>query len=140
IAFLIGIVIVALLYMVPVLGLVVFGVVSVWGLGCAVAATFGSFRREMPEKPQPVPAATPDPAMIPVTPPPTSSPYESAPISSGSTPEPAPTIAPGLIPPAPAPALPEALAYPKAGLWERLGAAFLDLVLVSVIGGLIGGP
>jgi uncharacterized RDD family membrane protein YckC len=36
--------------------------------------------------------------------------------------------------------LPEVLAYPKAGLWERLGAAFLDLVLMLIIGLLIGGP
>ena len=45
---------------------------------------------------------------------------------------------PGVGPVA-APALPESLAHPKAGLWERLGAAFLDLVLVGVVGALIGG-
>jgi uncharacterized RDD family membrane protein YckC len=36
--------------------------------------------------------------------------------------------------PAPRPdAVPEALAYPRAGFWERMGAGFLDLVLLSVI-------
>jgi uncharacterized RDD family membrane protein YckC len=34
--------------------------------------------------------------------------------------------------------LPETLSYPKAGFWERMGAAFLDLVLVGISGALVG--
>ena len=40
----------------------------------------------------------------------------------------------------PAPALPEVLSFPKAGFWERMGAAFLDVVLVSILGAIVGGP
>ncbi len=36
--------------------------------------------------------------------------------------------------------LPEALAYPKASFWERMGAAFLDLVLVGILAKFAGHP
>ena len=42
-------------------------------------------------------------------------------------------------PAAPA-ALPDAWSFPKASFWERMGAAFLDVVLVSILGGIVGGP
>jgi len=29
---------------------------------------------------------------------------------------------------------------PRAGFWERMAAAFLDVVLVSILGALVGGP
>jgi uncharacterized RDD family membrane protein YckC len=32
------------------------------------------------------------------------------------------------------PVLPDALCYPKASFWERMGAGFLDLVLVGILG------
>jgi uncharacterized RDD family membrane protein YckC len=32
------------------------------------------------------------------------------------------------------------LSYPKAGFWERMGAGFLDVVLVGILGSLVGGP
>ena len=34
----------------------------------------------------------------------------------------------------------EALSLPRAGFWERMGAAFLDVILVSILGGILGGP
>ena len=45
-------------------------------------------------------------------------------------------------------AVPEAWSLPKAGFWERMAAGFLDVVLVSILGGLahrsllgfLGGP
>ena len=48
--FLLGSLIITLLYLVWVVGLLAFLVLSVWGLGVAVAAVFGGLRREMPEK------------------------------------------------------------------------------------------
>ena len=36
----------------------------------------------------------------------------------------------------PQPSLPEALAFPKASFWERMGAGFLDVVLVGIVGAL----
>ena len=45
------------------------------------------------------------------------------------------------VPPTvPATALPEALAYPRATFWERMGAAFLDVVIVGILGEIVGGP
>ena len=40
--------------------------------------------------------------------------------------------------PSPTAALPDALAYPRASFWERMGAAFLDVMLVGILGGLAG--
>ena len=34
----------------------------------------------------------------------------------------------------------EALNFPRASFWERLGAAFLDVIIVSILGALVGGP
>src|SRR5206468_6840303 len=61
VGFLVGIIVLTLLYMVPVLGLITFGVVSLWGLGGAVTAAFTSLRRERPQKPAPLPLAAAGP-------------------------------------------------------------------------------
>lgn len=47
---------------------------------------------------------------------------------------------PPVAAPVPPTAVPEALSLPRAGFWERMGAGFLDIVLVSILGGLVGGP
>ena len=60
---LLGAVLVAVLYLVPLLGLLVFAIISLWSLGGAVTAAFGSLRREMPEKAKPAQAAGSTPAM-----------------------------------------------------------------------------
>ena len=166
-AFLLGALIITVLYLVPVLGLVTFGVISVWGLGCAVMAAFGGFRKEMPEKPTTPPAvAAAIPPIAPVSPIfPTAGGTNPAPDLVASTaippvqPEgaataagtPGPELASTSLPPlvaAPAAgaagaavaSLPDAWAYPKASFWERMGAAFLDVVLVSILGSFVGGP
>jgi uncharacterized RDD family membrane protein YckC len=159
IAFLLGWVILTLLYLVPVLGFIVFALTGMWALGAVVLAMFSGRRREMPEKPAapppmssppptygspaafaavatapmtgvpPVvpsfaPAETPDSANIPATPP------------SGATPTQAAMAAATVVPPA----LHELLSYPKASFWERMGAAFLDIVVVGVITGIAHAP
>jgi uncharacterized RDD family membrane protein YckC len=158
IAFLLGWVILTLLYLVPVLGFIVYTLAGMWALGAVVLAMFSGRRREMPEKPAapppvsgpppaygspaafaavapapmsgvpPVnpsfaPAGTPDPANIPPTPPSGAAPTQTA--------MPAATVAP--------PALHELLSYPKASFWERMGAAFLDIVVVGIITGIAHG-
>ena len=35
---------------------------------------------------------------------------------------------------------PEALRFPRASFWERMGAAFLDVILVAILGTMVGGP
>jgi len=133
-ALVLGTVLIWLLYMVPLLGLLTFGIISVWGLGGAVTAAFGGLRREIPEKPpmSPIPSPAPAPAMA-----------AAAPMSlagftaagSPSTTETAPSQAP-LMPGLP-PLIPETLSYPKAGFWERMAASFLDIVLVCIAGALV---
>jgi uncharacterized RDD family membrane protein YckC len=160
-ALLIGAAIILLLYLVPVLGLVTFAVTRVWGLGGAVMAAFGGLRREMPEKPVTSGSAPPSGTMPPVGPfssPPAGSglqPLDPGPSSNpglSATPETAQLSAPadalkegaqGVQTQAPAaalaaPPLPEIFAYPRAGFWERMGAGFLDVVLVCIAGAVVG--
>jgi hypothetical protein len=136
--FLLGTLVITLFYMVPVLGLMTMAMVSVWGLGGAVTAAFGAFRRETPEKP-----AAPRPAG-----PSGSSPCETiapmtAPDASFAQTTTQPQSAgPGFAPAAPAGSvsLQEAFVSPRATFWQRMGAGFLDIMLVSILGGLVGGP
>src|SRR5439155_24754627 len=127
-----GILIVTLIYLGPVLGLTSVGVVSVWGLGGAVTAALWGLKKEIPDKRVPAPGALPpgSPSTgIPGTP---VSPVAGVSLetSTGTA-----AAAPGaanlsFVPPiAPGAALqanvPEAYAYPRAGFWERMAAAFL---------------
>jgi uncharacterized RDD family membrane protein YckC len=153
-ALVVGAILISIFYMIPVLGLLTFGIISVWGLGGAVTAAFGGLRREIPAKPAPiippaVPAPNPPPASTPVGAPamamaggpsgfettafiPPSSSFESAPESPSSA-------ATATMPTPEPPGMSEALTYPRSGFWERMGAAFLDVVLVGVLGGMAGG-
>jgi uncharacterized RDD family membrane protein YckC len=145
---LIGSALITVLYIVPVLGLLVFLATGMWALGAAVMAMFGGMRREMPERPQP--PTTPPPAayaaaapmnmtgMAPaagIAPMPVGTAAGSSPASEAPPAFGAPLVAPV------APAVtPEAWTLPRAGIWERMGAAFLDVILVSILGGVVGGP
>ncbi|MBU6410707.1 MAG: RDD family protein, partial [Verrucomicrobia bacterium] len=157
-AFLLGWVLITVLYLVPVLGLVVFTLTGMWALGAAVMALFSGRRREMngkPAVPPPVggvpPAFGTASAMAAAAPGATS---HAPPVNSGvapsGTPEPPPapeTQAASPPPPqtaaagaaAPPMAGTEVLSHPKAGFWERMGAGFLDVVLVGILGAVVGG-
>jgi uncharacterized RDD family membrane protein YckC len=149
VAFLIGSLILTLLYLVPILGLITFALTGLWGLGVAITAAFGSFRREMPERPTTPPPA-PMPGATAPTPAGSSAAFAvSAPliaVPESGVPPVAGSVDAGL-PPAPMPvplgapaAASEALNFPRASFWERLGAAFLDVIIVSILGALVGGP
>jgi uncharacterized RDD family membrane protein YckC len=142
-ALVVGAVIITLLYMVPVVGLLTFGIASLWGLGAAVTAAFGGMRKEMPEKPiAPTPAPAPvtvpagqgfaaGPAPADPAAPATASAFASGPVTAGAS-----VVAPSLLnPPV---AMPEVLTYPKSGFWERMGAAFLDVVLIGILAAFMG--
>jgi uncharacterized RDD family membrane protein YckC len=130
-----GAVIIVLFYMVPVLGLLAFMIVSVWGLGCAITAAAGGLRRELPDKPSvPPPGGWPTPAGAPIQ-----SGLSGASASTTGAASASPTSAATLEEPVAPPVLPEVLSHPRAGFWERIGAAFLDIVLVSLLGRLVGG-
>jgi hypothetical protein len=157
-AFAIGSVVILLLYMVPVLGLIALAFLSLWGLGAAVAASVLGLKREMPEKP--VPAAPVPPQPFPPSP--------ATPLGSSTSDAPlaAATAQPGgdvklysvAVPFAsaetvpgsaqsPRPQSPAAHAAPqccpklthiRGNFWERMGALFLDLVIVITLSSFVG--
>ncbi|MFZ1072280.1 MAG: RDD family protein [Verrucomicrobiia bacterium] len=159
VAFLLGWILVTLLYLVPVLGLIVYGLTGMWALGAVVMAMLSGRRREIPEKPATPPPVAPPPAygspaaMAVVAPaaatsaPPTNPGVapDGTPASPGAPETPAaPCASPvqtavGAATTAP-PVLHELLSYPKACFWERMGAAFLDMVVVGFITGIAHGP
>jgi len=122
-ALVIGTVIIVLLYLVPVVGLLTFFLMSVWGFGVAVTAAFGGLKKELPAKPtRPPPGAgMSGPAGVQtVVGAETGTPGAGAPAATGTM-------------PSALPSLPEMLCYPRAGFWERMAAGFLDIVLVSLL-------
>jgi uncharacterized RDD family membrane protein YckC len=143
IAFIVGSILIVLLYVVPFLGLLTFAIASVWSLGCALAALFSSFRRELPVKSSP---PTPPPGSGPSTDELAAVPMSFAASPSGANPGlqesgtsvgPAiPELAstpPPLSKPVTPPVYPLALSLPKASFWERMAAGFLDLIVVGLI-------
>jgi uncharacterized RDD family membrane protein YckC len=145
-----------LLYLVPILGLIVFSVTGMWALGAAVTATFGGLRRETPKSPAaPVPPAfggygypTTPGATLAAQPlvggaaQPSTGATAAAPLPpfiAGTTPTAAVPTAQMAMPGAQA-AVPEAWQFPRAGFWERVGAGFVDAVLVAVVCGLVRAP
>ena len=153
VAFLVGTAVITLFYLVPVLGLLTYIILALWGLGCAVTAVFSGVRREAPEKAKPQPPiqeTPPAPAPAAITP----TEFVSAPgehtgvppvwpasvVPEASGPQGAPTEnAPptrsaAATPPIAPPGSPEKLSYPKAGFWERMGAALLDVIIMIILG------
>lgn len=133
VAFLVGWVIVTLLCVVPILGLLLVGVTSLWGFGAALMAMFARSRQERPPTPPP---ANPLPyaPLVPVAP---VFPVGSAPLDPAMT-GPAPLasgLPGGAVPPVQPAVLPEALTFPRASFWQRMGAGFLDLILIGVVAG-----
>jgi uncharacterized RDD family membrane protein YckC len=149
-ALLIGAALLTVLYMVPVLGVLALLTTGLWALGAAVMALFGGMRREMPERRLP-PASPPPTAYAPPGPmgmgaaapavgfapmplgTSNGSAQQSGTMASGFA---APPMAAATV----APATPEAWTLPRANFWERMGAAFLDMILVGILFGLVGGP
>lgn len=127
-ALLIGFVLVTLLYMLPFLSLLIYFVLGLWALGVAVTATFNSARKETPRPPS-LPAATPPPVNPAGFAPPPFTGYAASSETQDVSSDPA------NLPPPPSASFrpPEAYALPRAGFWERIGAAFLDVVLIATV-------
>lgn len=130
----IGFVLVVLAYMVPVLGLITWSLVSVLGLGAATMATMAAIRREYPRKPRP-PAAAPasgSPAEVadggaePVDEPAGSASLESGAESPASSAEVGPAVPPTGL-----------LRMPRAQFLERTAAFAIDCVLIAIVTRLI---
>lgn len=132
-ALLTGFVLITLLYMVPFVSLLIYFVLGLWALGVAATATFNGARKETPRPPyiptNPPVGGTPPPATAGFVAPAATS-FAAAPegqsYSAG-----APNVPP-LATSAPLPT-PEAYALPRAGFWERMGAALLDIILLSIV-------
>jgi uncharacterized RDD family membrane protein YckC len=133
IGLLFGAIIIMLLYLVPFVGILTLTMTGIWGLGGAVTAAFGAMRRESAEK-----AALRQASRPPSTP-------TTGQPSASATPSQTIAAEEGTIPPAAASPilqtpLTDELAYPRARFWERMGAAFLDIVIVGILGGLAHFP
>ncbi|HUS34420.1 MAG TPA: RDD family protein [Verrucomicrobiae bacterium] len=110
IALLIGALILALFYMVPVLGMLIWCVATLLGLGAIMVATASTLNTQ-PSEPTP---AGPAPLGAPATP-----------IGAPPLTEPAPPVSAAV--PTAAPVL-----LKRAGFWKRTFAAFLDWVLLGI--------
>jgi uncharacterized RDD family membrane protein YckC len=135
VAFLIGCAVVTVLYMVPILGFVLWGVLIVLGLGAALLALFAAFRRNGTGAGSPT-ACPPGPAGGPANPVAPAEPAGSAPGMSGATvaaqgPAEAPPALAGPPPVAPGLTALEYAAMPRVGFWLRFAASLLDLILLG---------
>lgn len=107
VALFVGITIFFLVYTVPVLGFLVWGLTLAWGLGAVFVAIYSKFQREHNEEPAFVttPAAlTGDQVMVEST-----------------------------SPPADPPELADSISLERAGFWVRLWASLLDAVLLGIL-------
>jgi len=129
-----GAIIIMLLYLVPFVGMLTLAMVGIWGLGGAVTAAFGGMRREAAEKAALRKAARP-PSAPPGQPATADNPTPNPTVTAGQG-----TVSPAdVTPPFQAP-LTDELAYPRAGFWERMGAALLDMVLVGILAAVVHFP
>lgn len=137
-ALLAGFGLITLFYMVPLLSLLIYTLVGLWALGAAVTATFSGARKETPPQypynPQPPPPGSPPSGATGFAAPPVAN-------FSATTETPSESAAsPPNIPPSTATSrVPEAFTLPRAGFWERMGAAFLDVIIVAILSAFVGG-
>ncbi|HEX5071067.1 MAG TPA: RDD family protein [Vicinamibacterales bacterium] len=117
-SFVLGFVVITIAYMIPVMGLITWGLAGVFGLGCATMSFAATLRRERPAKP-PKSAAEPPPA-APLPDPP-------APVIPSSGPV---FGAPGV---SAAVAVVDLALYPRASFLDRAAALALDVVLVAIV-------
>jgi uncharacterized RDD family membrane protein YckC len=149
-AFVIGFAILVVAYMIPVIGLATWAIVSVLGLGAATLAFMSAYRREQPRvataattpfsyAPPPIPS-TYTPAASSGTnvapPPPVPTPYQPVasanPASAANTATPTPGFASGAVPHLAI--TPNSAALLRRALFrERLAALVLDVILVILI-------
>ncbi len=158
VAFLLGAVIVTGLYLVPVVGLLTLVLTGLCALGATVLALWngiqaeaapgsGAARSAVPvaggavcppvssdAAPATASASTTWPPDLPELPASASAGPSQGPPHTGAGSVPAAMPAPSTLAPG------EAWTLPRAGFWERMGAGLLDLVVVSLLMALVGGP
>jgi len=120
-SFVIGFVLLTLVYMVPLLGFVAWGLVGVFGLGASVMAFLAAWRKEVPKTPAPPPV----PPVAPVVPPVPAAPF---------VPPVVPQVAPPVASVAAGPVASESVpAVQRASFLDRAVAFGLDVMLVAVL-------
>ena len=132
-----GFVFITLLYMVPILSLLLYSLIALWAVGVVVTAAFGAMRKETPPRSNP-----PPPAPAPASPAgfaASAAAFASEPSRSESQSTAAASDPISLAPPPGPTTIPQALGLPRANFWERMGAAFLDVILVSILSAVVGG-
>ena len=133
-AVLVGGLIVMLVYLVPVLGFVVFILLSMIGYGAVLYALLNRIRRTSaaggaaPSAPSPA-GAGPGPVPGPAS----AAPFVAAPAAAAAAPAAAADTT-GAAATAAAPAAPLPLTtLPRAGFWVRMGALFIDALIIGVV-------
>ncbi len=133
-SFAIGFAAVTLIYMVPVLGFMAWGLVGVTGLGAAALAFTSAYRRENPARPKPAPPPPPSPGQ------PDAADLDAAPIVTPvftNDVPPAASLPNGTSTASYLPAgATNLLAFPKAGFFERAAAFALDTIFVLILCGI----
>jgi uncharacterized RDD family membrane protein YckC len=137
-SFVLGFALICLAYMIPVLGLVSWALIGVFGLGAAALAFISGYRRERPASVPRMPPAGPRPAEpIPSHYVPAPAQYAPGPVQFESAAPPPVAEAPGMaFHPSAAPAVaavgPDLASFPRAAFRDRLAAFVLDLILVVI--------
>jgi uncharacterized RDD family membrane protein YckC len=116
---LLGGLIVLLLYTIPILGFVLYKLLGILGLGVVVYTLILQYQTAKAARPAPAPKA--------------------APVAVAATPVPGEEGLPPLVAPvaSAAPLVISAATLPRVGFWLRLGASFLDFILVSIVIGML---
>jgi uncharacterized RDD family membrane protein YckC len=129
-SFVIGSALMCIVYMIPVLGMILWILAGVFGLGSATLAFYTSYRRENPRPPKKAPTVVPPAPPMPPIPP---SPAEEVPGLAFQSVEPAP------VQDAPPVELPQGFPqFPRASFSERLLGLTIDLVAIGVAAQLLG--
>jgi uncharacterized RDD family membrane protein YckC len=124
-ATILGALVFVLLYLFPFVGLLLSLLVAFIGFGSVILVLFAS-------KPKPAPVAV----AAAVAPPPFAP--AAAGIAAAAAPTPVVAEAPAVGAPPPLPPVISAATLPRAGFWIRVGAAFLDFILITLPLGIIG--
>ena len=133
-AVLVGGLIVLLLYTIPVVGFIVFQLLSLLGLGVVMYSLLIAARAAKAARASVSPATTAEPQRPAPAPAPAPAPEVVAPgvAAGGSAPQSERVFSADTVPPAEVQGM-NLLAAPRAGFWIRMGALVLDAIIIAVL-------
>jgi uncharacterized RDD family membrane protein YckC len=148
-SYLIGSAILILAFMTPIVGLLTWALIGVFGLGTAAMTFLSSLRKE---RPAPPPVAPVEPSVGPTPPPPVAPPPFGTPEgvsafqASGDVfraepppiaPPPPLVVPPPVVPSQPPPDGTSLISFPRASFLDRIVAFALDAILVAIVNGVL---